>query len=217
MHQIFVVSSFVWVGYEFNLNNLKWFLCQICLNVAHVARIDFIWCSLSSRTCNVTFCNVQYNSNAWAKTLADAAGEWCSQCNWYWGRCKHILTFVLSMSTASQQHNDGKRVCRRDIDYETGETTAAPTTTASFVGGRHLSAVAYITPSKFVGGNAPPIHHVTMPVGGMRVSDLPHEKHTDNMTLSVSTKGLHSIVKECIKKNNCFTVWILWQTQAQAV
>jgi hypothetical protein len=37
------------------------------------------------------------------------------------------------------------------------------------------------------------------------------------MTLSVSTKGLHSIVKECIKKNNCFTVWILWQTQAQAV
>ena len=112
------------------------------------------------------------------------------------------------MSTASQQHNDGKRVCRRDIDYaslfETGETTAAPATTASFVGGRPLSAVAYITPTKFVGGNAPPIHHVTMPVGGMRVSDLPHEKHTDDMTLSVSTKGLHLIVKECIK-NNCFT------------
>jgi hypothetical protein len=98
-----------------------------------------------------------------------------------------------------------KRVCRRDIDYalllETGKTTAGPATTASFVGGRHLSAVADITPSKFVGGNAPPIHHVTtMPVGGMRVSDLRHEKHTDDMTLSVLTKGLHLIVKECIKK-----------------
>jgi hypothetical protein len=108
------------------------------------------------------------------------------------------------MSTASQQHNGGKRVCRRDIDnasmLETGGITSGPATTALFVGGRHLSVVADITPSTFVEGNAPQIHHVTMPIGGLQISDLRHEKHTDDMTLSASTKGLHLIVKECIKK-----------------
>ena len=108
------------------------------------------------------------------------------------------------MSIASQQHNGGKRVCRRDINYasllETGGSTLELATTASFVSDRHLSVIADITPSQKVGGNAPPIQHLTMPVGSMQVSDLPHEKHTDDMTLSVSTKGLHLIVKECIKK-----------------
>jgi hypothetical protein len=83
---------------------------------------------------------------------------------------------------------------------ETGGTTSGSATTASFVGGRHMSMVADITPSKIVEGNAPPIHHLTMPVGGMPVGDLRHEKHTDDLILSVTTKGLHLIVKDCTKK-----------------
>jgi hypothetical protein len=112
--------------------------------------------------------------------------------------------FHENMSIASQQHNGGKRVCHRDIDYasllETGRSNLESTTTASFVSGRHLTVIADITQSQKVGGNAPPIQHLTMPVGSMQVSDLRHKKHTDDMTLSVSTKGLHLIVKECIKK-----------------
>jgi hypothetical protein len=108
------------------------------------------------------------------------------------------------MSMAAQPHNGRKRVCRREIDYasllDTSMNTAVAETTASFVVGRHSSAVADITPSKFDGNNAPPIQHVTMPVGGMQLVELRHAKHTDDMTLSVSIKGLHLIVKECIKK-----------------
>ena len=52
----------------------------------------------------------------------------CTQCNWFWVICKHMSTFISSKSTASQQHNGRKRVCRRDIDYaswlDTGINTA---------------------------------------------------------------------------------------------
>ena len=104
------------------------------------------------------------------------------------------------MSKAAQLvHNGNKRVCRRDIDYEslldTGMSGDAADITSSFVFGRHMSAMADVTPNRFDRINAPPIQHVTLPVGDMRVADVQHERHTDDMTLSVSTKGLHLIVK----------------------
>jgi len=110
------------------------------------------------------------------------------------------------MSTAAKLvHNGNKRVCRRDIDYEslldTGMSGAAADITSSFVVGRHTSAVADVTPNRIDRNNAPPIQHVTLPVGDMQVADVQHERHTDDMTLSVSIKGLHLIVKECIKKH----------------
>lgn len=110
------------------------------------------------------------------------------------------------MSIAAKRvHNGNKRVCRRDIDYEslldTGMSGAAADITSSFVVGRHTSAVADVTPNRIDRNNAPPIQHVTLPVGDMQVADVQHERHTDDMTLSVSTKGLHLIVKECIKKH----------------
>jgi hypothetical protein len=62
--------------------------------------------------------------------------------------------FVSSMSTASQQHNGRKRVCRREIDYasllETGITTTEPEITALFVFDRHISAVAGTMPHQKV-------------------------------------------------------------------
>ena len=210
MRQIFVVLSFIWVGYEFHLNSMlerstcctHWFYLMFFV-FSHMQR-DIL--------------SLRDNSNAWAKTLADAAGEWRTQCKWYWGRCKHILTFVSSMSTASQQHNGGKRVCRRDIDYasllETGKTTAGPVTTASFV--RHLSAVADITLSKFVWGNAPPIHHVTMPVGGVRVSDLRPEKHRLTWHWMCWPKDCIWLLKNA-SKIIVLPSEIYWQMQARAV